>query len=179
MHQEKKQYYSVTVAMQDVLVFLHATSQHTDTTIYRKHSPTHTHEEEGFAQTTWSALSQRGLLDSIKPEYHQSRLDGWLQLTAGTFNLVRISMRAVLVTVPTVMQKSLHPLSTSSTISRHLLDFMVQGKITEADELIIRLDATPSGLSVPPHPSSAILHQMPFLQQPCIFIMEHYTDDAR
>ena len=33
--------------------------------------------------------------------------------------------------------------------SRHLLDFMVQGKTTEAKAPTIRLDATPSGLSVP------------------------------
>ena len=42
-------------------------------------------------------------------------------------------MPAVLVTVPTVTKNSLHPLSTSSIIARHRLDFMVQGKITEAD----------------------------------------------
>jgi len=55
------------------------------------------------------------------------------------------------VTVPTVMQNSLHPLSTSSIIACHLLDFMVQGKITEADALMtVCLNATPSGLSVLP-----------------------------
>ena len=42
-------------------------------------------------------------------------------------------MLAVLVTVPTVTQNSLRPLSPSSCIACHLLDFMVQGKITEAD----------------------------------------------
>jgi len=62
-------------------------------------------------------------------------------------------MPAVLVTVPIVAQNSLHPLSTS--LARYLLDFMMQGKITEADAPAIRLDATPSGLSVPPPPSSA------------------------
>jgi len=37
-----------------------------------KHSSTHTHddEEEGFAQTTRPALSQRGLLDPIKPPFY-------------------------------------------------------------------------------------------------------------
>ena len=46
----------------------------------KKHSPIHTHEEEeeGFAQATRSALSQRGLLDPIKPAYNQSRPDGRL-----------------------------------------------------------------------------------------------------
>jgi len=73
--------------------------------------------------------------------------DGWLKLTASTFNRLRISMPAVLVTVPTVKQKSLHPLSTSSITARHLLDFMVQGKITQADAPIICLDTTASRLS--------------------------------
>jgi len=31
-------------------------------------------------------LSQRGLLDPIKPAYEQSRPDGWLKLTASAFN---------------------------------------------------------------------------------------------
>jgi len=58
--------------------------------------------------------------------------------------------------VPTVTQNSLHPLSTSSIIAHHLLDFMVQGKITEADAPSICLYTTPSGLSVPSPPSSPI-----------------------
>ena len=62
-------------------------------------------------------------------------------------------MPAVLGTVPTVTLNSLHPLSTSFVTARHLLDVMVQGKITEADALTIRLDAIPSGLSVLPPPS--------------------------
>jgi len=120
----------------------------------KRHSPTHTHQkEEGFAQATRSALSQRGLTDPIKP-YKQSRPDGQLKLTASAFSRLWISMPAVLITVPTVMQNSLHPLSTSSITARHLLDFMVQGKITEADALTVHLDATPSGQSVPPPPSS-------------------------
>jgi len=52
---------------------------------------------------------------------------------------------AVLVEVPTDTQNSLHPLSTSSTVACHLLDFMVEGKITEADAPTIRLDATQPG----------------------------------
>jgi len=90
----------------------------------KKHSPTHIHEEEeGFAQTTTSALSQQGLLDPIKPAYNQSRPDGRLKLTASTFNRLWISMPAVLITAPTVMQNLLHPLSTSSITVRHLLYF--------------------------------------------------------
>ena len=58
-------------------------------------------------------------------------------------------MPAVLVTVATDTQNSLHPLSTSSITARHLLDFMVQGKITATDTPTIRLNATPSGLSMP------------------------------
>jgi len=77
-------------------------------------------------------------------------------MTASAFNQLWISMPAVLVAVPTVLQNLLPSLSTSSIIDRHLLDFMVHGNITEADAPIIRLDATPSGLSVPPPPSSPI-----------------------
>jgi len=57
-------------------------------------------------------------------------------------------MPAVLVAVPTVKPNLLHPLSTSSITARHLLEFMVQEKITEADAPTIRLDATPCGLSL-------------------------------
>jgi len=39
---------------------------------------------------------------------------------------------------------------------RNLLDFMVHGKITEADTPTIRLGATPSGLNSDPPPSSLI-----------------------
>jgi len=101
----------------------------------KKHSPTYTseEEEEGFTQTATSALSQRGLLDPIKPGYNQSWPDVRLKLTASAFSRLWISMPAVLVTVPAVTQNSLHPLSTSSITARHLLDFMVQEKITEAD----------------------------------------------
>jgi len=70
-------------------------------------------------------------------------------------------MPSVLVTVPTDTQNSLHPLSTSSIIARHLLDFMVQGKTTEADARTICLEATPSGLSVPPGPTSITPHFLP------------------
>jgi len=49
-----------------------------------------------------------------------------------------------------------HHFSTSSITACHLLDFMEHGNITEADAPTIHLDATPSGLSVPPPPSSAI-----------------------
>ena len=71
----------------------------------KKHSPTHTHEkeEEGFAQTTRSALSQQWLSDPVKPAYNQSRPDSRLRLTASAFNQLWISMLAVLVTVPTVL----------------------------------------------------------------------------
>jgi len=90
---------------------------------------------------------------ACKAAYNQSRPDGWLTLTASAFNQLWISMPVVLVTVPTDTQGSLHPLSTSSITARHLLDSMVQGKITEADAPTISLDATPSRLSVPPPPS--------------------------
>jgi len=54
----------------------------------------------------------------------------------------------------------------------HLLDFMVEGKITEADALTICLDATPSGLSVPLSHLSPIFTPTVFsaLPQPSQFI---------
>jgi len=78
------------------------------------------------------ALSLRGLLHPIKPAYNQSWSDGRLRLTASAFNPPWISMPAVLVTVPTVLHISQHPLWTSTINACHLQDFMVQGKITEA-----------------------------------------------
>jgi len=80
------------------------------------------------------------LLDPTKQGHNQSRPDGQLKLTASAFNRLWISMPAVLVIVPTVMQNWLHPLSTSSITACQLLDFMVQGKITEADAPTIRVD---------------------------------------
>jgi len=74
-------------------------------------------------------------------------------------------MPAVLVAVSTVTQNSLHPLSTFSITACHLLDFMVQVKITEADAL--------TSIRMPPHPDyrcrhlhhPTVLGQMPFLRQ--------------
>jgi len=65
-------------------------------------------------------------------------------------------MPAVLVTVPTVTQNSLHHLSNSSITAHHLLDFMAQGKLTKKDALTICLDATQSGLSMIPSLSPTI-----------------------
>jgi len=98
----------------------------------KKHSPTHTHEEEeeeeeGFAQTVRSTLSQRGLLNPIKPAYNQSQPDGRLRLTASTFNRLWISMLAVLLYCYTELTASF---ISFSIIARHLLDFVVQGKVT-------------------------------------------------
>jgi len=56
-------------------------------------------------------------------------------------------MLAVLVIVLTVMQKSQHPLSTSSIIACHLLDSMQQ--VTEVDAPTLRLDATPLDYQCP------------------------------
>ena len=61
--------------------------------------------------------------------YNQSWPNGWLKLTASAFYQLWISMPAVLVTVPTVKQNSLHPLSTSSITACFLLDFVVQGNM--------------------------------------------------
>ena len=51
-----------------------------------------------------------------------------------------------------------HPSSTSSITARHLLDFVVQGKIAEAEAPIISLGATF------PH-----LHHLPFYYAECPF----------
>ena len=121
------------------------------------------------ALALYVALSQRGLLDPIEPAYNQSRR---LKLTASTFSRLWIIMLAVLVTVPTVSQNSLHPLSTSSITARHLLDFMVEGEITDSDALTICLDATRSGLSVPPSPSFPPFYpKCPFCCNPPSFIL--------
>jgi len=92
--------------------------------------------------------------------YNQSRPDGQLILTASAFNQQWISMPAVQVAVPTVI---LHPLWTSSIVAHHLLDFMVQVKITEADASTICLDV--------PHPDyrcpSSIIP--PFFYAECLF----------
>ena len=51
--------------------------------------------------------------------------------------------------------------------AHHLLDFMLQGKITEAGTPTIHLDATPSRLSVPPLPSSPHSYtECPFCHNP-------------
>ena len=101
------------------------------------------HPVYGASKSWWR------LLDPIKPTYNPSRPDVRLKLTAGAFNQLWIWMPAVLVTIPTFTQNSLPPLLTSSISFRHLLDFMVQVKRTEADAPTICLCATPSGLSVP------------------------------
>jgi len=65
-------------------------------------------------------------------------------------------------------------LSRSAGARRDLLpDFVVQGKITEADTPTIQLGATPSGLiSDPPPTSPPFLRRMPFLHKPFQFILD-------
>jgi len=70
-------------------------------------------------------------------------------------------------------------LITHTTISRPFFrnypgeqDFMVQGKITEADTPTIRLSATPTGpISDPPPSYPPFLCRMPFLPQPSYFAL--------
>ena len=90
-----------------------------DEPVLKETSPTHTHEEEeeGFAQKTRSASSQRRLLEPNMPAYNPSQLDGWLKLTASAFNQLWISMPTVLVTVPTVMQNYCYAELTASFIN--------------------------------------------------------------
>ena len=52
-----------------------------------------------------------------RPAYNPSQLDGWLKLTASTFNRLWISMPTVLVTVPTVMQNYCYAELTASFIN--------------------------------------------------------------
>ena len=133
---------------------------------HKKHSPTHIHDrkkkdshKQGPLHGTsshYSALSQQVLLDPIKPAYNQSWPDGRLILTASAFNRLWISILAVLA-VPTVMQNSLNHLSTFSITAHHLLHFMAQGQIAEANAPTACLDAIPHRL-LEPH-----LHHPPFL----------------
>ena len=104
------------------------------------------------AHPLYSALSQQVLLDPIKPAYNQSRPDGRLILTASAFNRLWISILAVLA-VPTVMQNSLNHLSTFSITAHHLLHFMAQGQIAEANAPTACLDAIPHTVGAPPLPS--------------------------
>jgi len=70
------------------------------------------------------------------------------------------------------------PLSGTTHVSRYqkkhyympYSGFMMQGKIAKADEPTIRLDATPSRLTVPPPSSTSFLCQMPFLAQSSQFM---------
>ena len=125
----------------------------------------------------YSALSQRGLLDPIKPAYNQSRPDGQLKLTASAFKRLWISMPTVwsqylLLCRTTVMQNSLRSLSTSCIIACYLLYFMVQGKITEAASLTVHLHITRHPIwtvGAPPLSFPPFLCQMPFLSQPSQF----------
>ena len=59
--------------------------------------------------------------------------------------------------VSTIMLKLLHPLSTSSITARHLLDFMEQGNITEADAPTIYLGGHPIQTIGAPPSSSHVL----------------------
>ena len=67
------------------------------------------------------------VLDTTELAYKQSA--GWpAHINSRASNRLWISMMAVLVEVPVVLQNLLHPLSTSSITAHHLLDSVVQGK---------------------------------------------------
>jgi len=102
-----------------------------------------------------------------KAAYNHSRLDGRLKLTASVFNRLWISMPAVLVAVPTVTQNSLHPLSTSSIIARHLLDFMVQEKDNSDRRTDSPSERHPIRTIDAPPPASSHFHtECPFCRKP-------------
>ena len=141
----------------------------------KKHSPTHTHEEEeGFADNKvqclgthplHGALSQRVLLDRIKPAYNPSRPDGRLRLTATTFNRLWISSQYTSTYCYAELAASfinfLHYCSPSS-------GFYGAGK----DNRGRQTDATPSRLLVRPLPSSPHFHtKCLFVPQPLQFIL--------
>jgi len=73
-------------------------------------------------------------------------------------------MPAVLVTVATVMQNKLHPLSTDSITAHHLLDFMVQGWDRERQQRQMHRQS----VWTPPHPH----HWCPNLHHPPIFMLD-------
>jgi len=75
-------------------------------------------------------------------------------------------MPAVLVAVPAVTQNSLHPLSTSSIMARHLLDFVEQGKITEADAPTICLTPPIRTIGAPSPPSPHFYAECHFCRNP-------------
>jgi len=75
-------------------------------------------------------------------------------------------MPAMLVTVPTVMQNSF---INFLLIACHLLDFMVQGKITEADAPTSHHPIRTIGAPYLRH--YPFLPRMPFLPQPSQFIL--------
>jgi len=60
----------------------------------KKHLPTHAHEEEeeeGFAQTTRSSLSQRGFLDPVKSAYRRVKiLESVLILYVSNFSTTKV-----------------------------------------------------------------------------------------
>ena len=121
------------------------------------------------ADPLYGALSQRGLLNPIKPPYNQSRPDSQCKLTTSAFNWLLISMPAVLVTVPTKLAASFinffHYCSPSSR-------FYSAGNDNRS-----RHTDSPSGrhpiwtISAPTSIISPFLHQMLFLLQPSQFIL--------
>jgi len=132
-----------------------------------KHSPTHTKKKKDLqrhsdnkvhsvgAHPHYGAFSQWELLDPITPAYNKSRPDGRLKLTASAFNIMDQYASSLKFSVSTVMQ-SLHPLSASPIIARHLLDFMVQGKITEHQQSV----------GTPPH----VDYRCPNLNHPYFYV---------
>ena len=95
----------------------------------KKHSLTHTHEEEGFTQTTRSALSQRGLLDQIKPACNKSWPVGQVKLTGAPLTNYGSVCRQSSLQYLLLSRTRCILLSTSSITACFLLDFVVQGNM--------------------------------------------------
>ena len=95
----------------------------------------------------------KGCQTQLSQHTTEIRLNSQVKLIANASNRLRIIMP-----VATVMQNSLHPLSNSSIIARHPLDFMVQRKITEKTHQ--------RSVWMPPHAD----YRCPHIRHPPIFM---------
>ena len=139
---------------------------------WQKHLPTDTHEEdeEGFRLTTTSALSQWGLLESIKPAYNQSWLDSWLKFTASAFyQLMTMDQYAGSPGRNTDYYGEL----AASFINLLHYCFPSSGFYGAGKDNRGRCTTSLSGheLRLPHLHHSPFLHQMPFPPQSCQFIL--------
>jgi len=116
------------------------------------------------ADPLYSASSQRGLLNPIKPPYNQSRPDSQCKLTTCAFNRLLISMPAVLVTVPTKLAASFINFFHYCSPSSRFYGAGNDNRSRHTDSPSGRHPIWTTGAFayiIPP-----FLHRMPFLPQP-------------